>query len=51
MGKLWNVMEKWEPLACNIEGEAIPQCGHFVPEEQPELVLKRMLPFLAKHSA
>ena len=51
VGKLWNVMEKWEPLACNIEGEAIPQCGHFVPEEQPELVLKRMLPFLAKHSA
>ena len=44
-------MEKWEPLAGNIEGAAIPQCGHFVPEEQPELVLERMLPFLAKHSA
>ena len=51
VGKLWNVMEKWEPLASNIEGAGIPQCGHFVPEEQPELVLERMLPFLAKHSA
>ena len=51
VGKLWNVMEKWEPLASNIEGTGIPQCGHFVPEEQPELVLERMLPFLAKHSA
>ena len=51
VGKLWNVMEKWKPLASNIEGAGIPQCGHFVPEEQPELVLERMLPFLAKHSA
>ena len=44
-------MEKWEPLAGNIEGEGIPRCGHFVPEEQPELVLKKMLPFMEKHSA
>ena len=50
VGKLWNVIEKWKPLASNIEGAAVPQCGHFVPEEQPEFVLEKMLPFLEKYS-
>ena len=44
-------MAKWEPLAENLEGYAIDQCGHFVPEEQPQAVLERLLPFLAKHAA
>lgn len=51
VGKLWDVMAKWEPLAENLEGYAIDQCGHFVPEEQPQAVLERLLPFLAKHAA
>ena len=50
VGKLWDVMEKWRPLAAHIEGTAIPECGHFVPEEQPERVLKEMLPFMERHS-
>ena len=43
--------EKKQILLLGKESAGIPQCGHFVPEEQPELVLERMLPFLAKHSA
>lgn len=51
VGKLWDVMAKWRPLAANLEGCGVPECGHFVPEEQPEFVLDRMLPFMAKNSA
>lgn len=50
VGKLWNVPEKWQPLADNLEGHAISECGHFVPEEQPSQVLGYMLPFLEKHN-
>ena len=49
VGKLWDVMAKWRLLADNITGTAIDQCGHFVPEEQPQAVLAALLPFLAQH--
>lgn len=50
VGKLWDVVEKWEPLAENIEDHKIAQCGHFVPEEQPKVVLDYMIPFIEKYS-
>lgn len=50
VGKLWDVVEKWEPLAENIEGHKIAQCGHFVPEEQPKVCLDYMIPFIEKYS-
>lgn len=50
VGKLWDVLAKWKPLASNVTGYPIQNCGHFVPEEQPEEVLKYMLPFLHNHS-
>lgn len=49
VGKLWDVLAKWRLLADNITGQAIDQCGHFVPEEQPVAVLAAMLPFLKQH--
>ncbi len=49
VGKLWDVMDKWSRLANDIEGCAISDCGHFVPEEQPQQVLDALLPFLEKH--
>ena len=49
VGRLWDVMAKWRLLADNIEGRAITNCGHFVPEEQPEQVLEALMPFLEKH--
>jgi haloacetate dehalogenase len=42
-------MDKWSRLANDIEGCAISDCGHFVPEEQPQQVLDALLPFLEKH--
>ncbi len=29
------------------EGYAIPDCGHFIPEEQPEAVVEAILQFVA----
>jgi pimeloyl-ACP methyl ester carboxylesterase len=41
------VLEIWRGLAEQVEGEAIPECGHYLPEEQPDLVATRLLRFLA----
>jgi pimeloyl-ACP methyl ester carboxylesterase len=37
-----------EPLPGGLgsDGEAIDQCGHYLPEEQPEAVAEKMLAFL-----
>jgi pimeloyl-ACP methyl ester carboxylesterase len=34
-------------LADNVQGGAIPDCGHFIPEEQPELLAQHLLKFFA----
>jgi len=40
-------LEIWREYAKNVEGEAIADCGHFLPEEQPDAVIERLLGFLA----
>jgi haloacetate dehalogenase len=37
----------WRKVASDVEGEAL-RCGHYIPEECPELLLARALPFLLK---
>ena len=39
-------LEIWREYATDVRGEAIPECGHFLAEEQPLEVLERLLPFL-----
>lgn len=34
-----------EPLAERVDGGAIEDCGHYVMEEQPDLLAKRLLDF------
>ena len=46
--RLWPVMEIWRQWAKDVRGEAIEQCGHYLPEEQPQVVAERMLAFLAE---
>lgn len=42
------VLAIWGDVAANIRGgHEIPDCGHYLPEEQPEIVLRHLLPFLA----
>ena len=40
------VREMWAEYAADVTGEAIPDCGHFLAEEQPRALLDRLLPFL-----
>jgi pimeloyl-ACP methyl ester carboxylesterase len=46
LARVFNVLEIWQEFATNVRGEAIPACGHFVQEEQPELVAEKLLVFL-----
>jgi haloacetate dehalogenase len=45
-GKL-PVVDIWREYATDVDGEAIGDCGHFLPEEQPAVVADRLLRFLA----
>jgi haloacetate dehalogenase len=45
-GKL-PVVDIWREYASVVDGEAIKDCGHFLPEEQPAAVADRLLRFLA----
>lgn len=46
VGSLWDVLAGWKDRAINVTGFAVPECGHFVPEEQPEIVLDAMEQFM-----
>jgi haloacetate dehalogenase len=36
----------WRRIAADVQGEALP-CGHYIPEEAPETLLAKALPFLS----
>jgi haloacetate dehalogenase len=36
---------EWSKLAQNVQGKALP-CGHYIPEEAPELLLQQVQLFL-----
>jgi haloacetate dehalogenase len=40
------VLELWGEYAKDVTGGPIAGCGHFVPEEVPEYLVERLLPFL-----
>lgn len=40
-------LTEWRPYAPDVQGEPLP-CGHYIPEEAPELLLERILPFLSE---
>jgi haloacetate dehalogenase len=48
VGNLWDVLQGWKDLADDVSGFGIEECGHFVPEEQPEIVLNALLEFLKR---
>ncbi len=39
-------LDEWRRVAGDVRGEALP-CGHYIAEEAPELLLARIVPFLA----
>ena len=38
-------LESLRLIASNVQGGAVPDCGHFIPEEQPELLAQALLRF------
>lgn len=44
------VVETWSEYATHVKGWPVDDCGHFLPEEQPDAVLESLLPFLGAHA-
>ncbi|MGN6580474.1 MAG: alpha/beta fold hydrolase [Bordetella sp.] len=47
IGKCFDPLTEWRKWSADVEGHALP-CGHYIPEEAPELLLERVLPFLQR---
>ncbi|MCD2519049.1 alpha/beta hydrolase [Massilia sp. G4R7] len=45
VARCFDPMREWRRLASRVEGEPLP-CGHYIPEEAPDALLARALPFL-----
>ena len=43
--KCFDPIAEWKHFSDNVSGHSL-QCGHYIPEEAPELLLERVLPFL-----
>ncbi|CAN7379954.1 alpha/beta fold hydrolase [Massilia sp. LjRoot122] len=43
--RCFDPLREWRKVAARVEGESLP-CGHYIPEEAPEALLARALPFL-----
>ena len=48
--KFFNVLDVWKGMAHDVRGFGIPQCGHLCMEEQPNIVNRELLAFLAGDS-
>jgi haloacetate dehalogenase len=43
--KCFKPIEEWKRVAMDVRGHSVP-CGHYIPEENPEVLLQAALPFL-----
>ncbi len=48
-GRAEEPLESLRLIADDVRGGAIPDCGHFIPEEQPQLLAQQLLPFFDAH--
>jgi haloacetate dehalogenase len=46
VAQCFDPLAEWQPLALDVRGMALP-CGHYIPEEAPDLLLEQALPFLS----
>jgi pimeloyl-ACP methyl ester carboxylesterase len=44
-GRRMEVVESLRRLAINVQGGMVENCGHWMPEEQPDELLRRLLEF------
>jgi haloacetate dehalogenase len=47
VGEMWDVLDSWRSKAISVTGRAL-DCGHLLPEEQPEEVLAELRRFFRK---
>ncbi len=47
VGKCFDPLAEWRKWSAHVQGGALP-CGHYIPEEAPQLLLARVLPFLQR---
>ncbi|MEM9209624.1 MAG: alpha/beta hydrolase [Pseudomonadota bacterium] len=43
--RCFDPLKEWQQVADNVSGRALP-CGHYIPEEAPDVLLKEAVPFL-----
>ena len=48
VGNIWDVLDGWKKFASNVRGFGVKDCGHFVPEEQPQIVYEAIIYFFKK---
>lgn len=46
VGRCFDPLQEWQRVAADVQGGALP-CGHYIAEEAPDMLLERVLPFLA----
>jgi len=46
VARCFDPLAEWRRYAPQVEGEALP-CGHYMPEEAPEALLEKLVPFLS----
>ena len=46
LGKSRSILDIWRDLADDVRGEGVPESGHFLAEEQPQVVAAKLLQFL-----
>lgn len=44
IGRRFDALDEWRRVARDVSGRALP-CGHYIPEEQPDMLLAEMLAF------
>ena len=49
-GSAPDIFEAMKPLCDNIRGGVIRDCGHYIPEEQPQVLAAMMMEFFEEHS-
>lgn len=46
LGKFYDVVGLWRDRCADVRGRAVPDCGHYIPEDRPEYALEAMREFL-----
>ncbi len=50
-GRGTEVVESLRRVAVDVRGDVMPECGHFIPEEQPDLLVDQLLEFFDRTGA